>query len=130
MKKVRLEAGCYGINRVGDVIGPFRKQPNDNYLFTSNTSFGFRPLQRLFHANGKFFYDHEPRDKDIIRIIPKSYTLWIGGECPVFGGTVVNVIFLNGDKRKTTAASLEWEFDDHPTESDIVAYKVVKKKHC
>ena len=49
---------------------------------------------------------------------------WHGGECPVDGHVMVEIIMRDLEHGKCVAGALVWEHEDHP--SDIILYQVVK----
>lgn len=55
--------------------------------------------------------------------IPPGFTRWRGGDCPVSGGTRVEVILRNGERVSNKAGALNWDNDYHPR--DIIAYRII-----
>ena len=49
---------------------------------------------------------------------------WHGGECPVDGNVMVEIIMRDLEHGKCVAGALVWEHEDHP--SDIILYRVIK----
>ena len=66
----------------------------------------------------------EYRIKSVVDI-PEGFTEWNGGECLVPKGTIVDVVFRDGEKSENReSGQLIWTHCLH--EDDIIAYKVVK----
>jgi hypothetical protein len=58
--------------------------------------------------------------------IPEGFIPWHGGECPVAEGTVVEVIYRDGERRMCDGflPSVDWDRDEPPF--DIIAYRIHK----
>ena len=58
--------------------------------------------------------------------IPEGFVPWHGGDCPVACGTVVEVIYRDGERRMCDGflPSVDWDRDELP--SDIIAYRIHK----
>lgn len=56
----------------------------------------------------------------------EGFTPWAGGECPVAGDVLVEIVFDDGNKGFCSAAYLHWANTNPPKYGNITAYRVVK----
>ncbi|QHJ84311.1 MAG: hypothetical protein [Caudoviricetes sp.] len=77
-----------------------------------------------------------PKKSGLLSLVEEGYTLWTGGQQPVPTGTLVDVVFRDGQEWLSLPAgeinrdgpvrnASRWHYYDRPMSDDIVAYRLV-----
>jgi hypothetical protein len=91
-----------------------------------------RNMERQQDTADSFYWSHAGRDHEVMRyrvIKDESKTIhgfipWTGGEQPLEGKTMVEILLRNQTKRSGRAHDFRWDHCDHA--EDIIGYRVIK----
>lgn len=131
MTKLKLKPGRYGLTRNGEVTGKLRDRDFINFCFTDvdlgeYESSEYESSEHVWRADGT-----NNAGRDLIALIPKSFTLHDGGPNPA-PGKMVKVMFGDGSRGKTAGSwwkseNCKWGQYVSP-EHNIIAYRVKREK--